>query len=154
METHDQDPRALRLADKHYSRRSPGTKQFAGCGRKFVLLRADESALWCVVEQRDPRGNPVWRNNLFRNEGDALSSTLIVEATALTYEAWLRRWRIPTVPLRTEIDSRKVKSSNPGYCYICAGWERFDGPLSARKRRPYMIYMRPSSRLLDAFGRP
>jgi hypothetical protein len=62
---------------------------------------------------------------MFRNLGPALSSDLIREATERTYEEWLSRYHnLPEERLRTEVDPRKVKSHNPGYCYLCAGWER------------------------------
>lgn len=70
---------------------------------------------------------------LFRNEGAGLSSVLIIDATARTYEEWSHRYGVlPTERLRTEIDVRRVKSANPGYCYLAAGWER--GPIVRGKR--------------------
>ena len=60
---------------------------------------------------------------MFRNLGRELSSSLIRTATNETYRRWVDRYgALPDVPLRTEIDVRKVRSSNPGYCYKCAGW--------------------------------
>ena len=62
---------------------------------------------------------------LFRNLGAGLSSELIVSATAKTYECWTERYgSIPPERLRTEIGMSAVRSSNPGFCYLCAGWER------------------------------
>lgn len=99
----------------------------------------------------------LWRNMVFRNLGRALSSALIRTATALTYVLWRRRYGtlpyvviaamaggavlVEDVPLRTEIDTRKTSSPNPGYCYKCAGWTVVDGPPSAKKRRPWMVYL-------------
>ncbi len=122
----------------HYSRRTPGSKTFTGVGKEVVLVT--ESAVWAVVEQRTParagsgqsRGRngrheltpTVWRNLLFRNLGSFLSSSLIRTATVLTYLHWLRRYgELPRVRLRTEVDIRHA-SSNPGYCYQCAGWSK------------------------------
>lgn len=155
------DPRALTVVDgtgvyaqhgPHYSRRSPGSKTFTGVGQEIVLVTEDGSAVWAVVRQRTPSrrgsgasrgrsGQPdatayVWRNMLFRNLGPRLSSELIREATALTYRLWQSRYgEIPTERLRTEIDLRKVRSQHPGYCYLCAGWEK--GPVRSGKRFLY-----------------
>jgi len=60
---------------------------------------------------------------LFRNLGSALSSDLIRAALPKTYEEWVKRYgALPKERLRTEIDIRAVKSTNPGYCYKMAGW--------------------------------
>lgn len=78
----------------------------------------------------------VWRNMLFRNLGAGLSSTLIVEATERTYDEWLKRYgELPPERLRTEVGVKSVKSANPGYCYVMAGWER--GPVKRGKLHLY-----------------
>jgi len=151
------DRRALDLVDgtgefeglgPHYSRRTPGAKTFTGVGQEVVLVTEDGRAVWAVVRQRTPaprgsggsRGrtgeatptNYVWRNMLFRNEGGGLSSALIREATARTYEEWEHRYgELPEERLRTEVAVSKVRSANPGYCYMMAGWER--GPIKRGK---------------------
>jgi hypothetical protein len=147
------DPEALALADRHYSRRTPGSKTFTGVGREIVLVTTDCRAVWAVVYQRTPcksgtgvsRGRNsipdqkphyVWRNMMFRNEGAGLSSDLIKEATERTFSEWLKRYgQLPSERLRTEIDVKAVRSSNPGFCYLCAGWER--GPLLRGKLHLY-----------------
>jgi len=144
------DRRALDVVDgmgshtgrgPHYSRRSPGSKTFTGCGQEIVLVTADGNAVWACVYQRTPvargmgaargrtapdvRPRYVWRNMMFRNLGPALSSELITAAVARTYEEWRTRYgALPAERLRTEIAIDQVASSNPGYCYLCAGWER------------------------------
>jgi hypothetical protein len=143
------DPAALQVVDgtgpfiehgPHYSRRTPGSRTFTGVGQEIVLVSECGRAVWAVVRQRTPSargtggsrgrtGTPdpapryVWRNMLFRNLGAGLSSELIVSATERTYQEWLARYRsLPSEALRTEIDIRRVRSRNPGYCYKCAGW--------------------------------
>jgi hypothetical protein len=124
----------------HYSRRTPGSRTFTGVGQEIVLVSECGRAVWAVVRQRTPSargtggsrgrtGTPdpapryVWRNMLFRNLGAGLSSELIVSATERTYQEWLARYgSLPSEALRTEIDIRRVRSRNPGYCYKCAGW--------------------------------
>lgn len=62
---------------------------------------------------------------IFRNLGAGLSSDLIRSATEATYVAWLSRYgELPVERLRTEVDIRAVRSANPGYCYLMAGWVR------------------------------
>ena len=141
------DPAALAVVDgagfgvgPHYSRRTPGSKTFTGVGQEVVLLSECGRAVWAVVRQRTParrgtggsRGRTgtadeapryVWRNMLFRNLGAGLSSDLIRAATQETYWHWRRRYgEMPSEPLRTEVKVSAVRSSNPGYCYRCAGW--------------------------------
>jgi len=145
------DPRALAVVDglgpftglgPHYSRRNPGGRTFTGVGQEIVLLSSCGKAVWAVVRQRTPtpRGKTVathptpfvWRNMLFRNLGAGLSSDLIRSATTETYRHWLLRYgTLPTERLRTEVDTKRVQSRNPGYCYLCAGWER--GPTKRGK---------------------
>jgi hypothetical protein len=73
---------------------------------------------------------------LFRNLGPEKSSDLIVEATERTYFEWRRRYGdVPTERLRTEVDVKRIRSTNPGFCYLVAGWER--GPLKGTKRHLY-----------------
>lgn len=148
--SHSADRAALDVVDgrgvwegqgAHYSRRTRDSKSFTGVGREIVLITAPLDAVWAVVLQKTPAqpgtgvsrgrgGEPdrtrwVWRNMLFRNLGSTLSSDLIRAATIRTYVEWYGRYgELPCVPLRTEINKRKVKSTNPGYCYQCAGWKK------------------------------
>lgn len=136
----------------HYSRRTPGSATFTGVGREIVLVTECGRAVWAVVEQGTPppRGSGrsrgrggvrietprLWRNMVFRNLGAGLSSALIEEATRATYVLWWWRYgAFPRVSLRTEIDVNEVQSSNPGFCYECAGWIR--GALKRGKRFMY-----------------
>jgi hypothetical protein len=144
------DPVALAVVDgtgrfadhgPHYSRRTPGSRTFTGVGQEIVLVTEDGTAVWACVRQRTPaargtgasRGREgktdnttryIWRNMLFRNLGPHRSSELIRAALERTYQEWIRRYgELPTERLRTEIDVKAVRSSNPGYCYKIAGWE-------------------------------
>ena len=76
---------------------------------------------------------------LFRNLGPYLSSDLIRWATVTTYEQWLIRYgEMPTEKLRTEIGVKHVRSSNPGYCYMMAGW------LKGEQKRDKLFLYAPS----------
>ena len=55
---------------------------------------------------------------VFRNEGPMLSSVLILEAERWAWERW------PGERLYTYVNPRKVKSKNPGYCFVMAGWRK------------------------------
>jgi len=62
---------------------------------------------------------------IFRNEGAGLSSELIAEALDVTYREWMKRYgTLPKERLRTEVKVNAIRSTNPGYCYLMAGWER------------------------------
>lgn len=150
LESSSFDPLALAVVDgtgqfsaygPHYSRRTPGSKSFTGIGREVVLITSCGKAVWSVVYQSvpAPRGSGnsrgrsgdkvsqrfVWRNNVFRNLGAGLSSSLIRDAVELTYVIWVSKYgNLPNIRLRTEVDTTKVKSTNPGACYQKAGWTR------------------------------
>lgn len=160
------DPVALAVVDgtgrhsahgPHYSRRTPGSKTFTGVGKEVVLVTEDGNAVWACVLQRtparrgsgasrgrigvaDPNVRWIWRNMLFRNLGAGLSSDLIRAATEATYRYWQERYgELPTIRLRTEIEPSRVRSTNPGYCYQQAGWER------GEQRRGKLFYYAPSA---------
>lgn len=145
------DRRALDVVDgtgaffgygPHYSRRTPGSKTFTGCGQEIVLVTDCGRAVWACIYQRTPRVRGsgasrgrigtidvkprfIWRNMMFRNLGAGLSSELIQDATKRTYEEWFKRYgNLPAERLRTEIGIKEVRSRNPGFCYLKAGWEK------------------------------
>lgn len=104
--------------DRHYSRqryrdgRQP--KLFVGPGEKLVLMSPSARAV-------------------FRNEGKVLSSSLIRAADAIAD----RRW--PAQRHYTYVDARKIRSSNPGWCFLCAGWRR-----AGRTKGGLVILERPA----------
>jgi hypothetical protein len=119
--SHDMNPIAQKLADRHYSRENPGSRKgFIGPGEKIVLLSSDGKALfaWC-------RQNPELRLDhidgvnctIFRNESSVLSSKLILEAEKFAHDRW------PGLKLFTYVSKAKVKSKNPGWCFMKAGWK-------------------------------
>lgn len=116
------DPAAVVLADRHYSRRNPGTMQIGPPGRLLVLLTGCERAVWIThwPNTRGARdGLDAWRCTMFRNEGAGLSSELIRSAMAATAQLWSDR---PADGWLTWVDRSKIRSTNPGYCFIRAGW--------------------------------
>ena len=55
---------------------------------------------------------------VFRREAGALASDLIREADALADDRW------PGVHHYTYVAPSRVRSTNPGYCFLRAGWRR------------------------------
>lgn len=123
--SHRADPEAVKVADRHYNRQKVGTPQFVPPGRCLVLATPDYSAVWVTswpfAEYVKHRWAGAWVNSLFRNEGRILSSELIRQAVAATLYNWPD---VPELGLITFVDSGKIKSSNPGYCYLKAGFKR------------------------------
>ena len=119
MRTTPFDDECRQLADRHYSRRTVGARQFAYSGRKLVLRDAQGLVIF-VWMYPDPGlrmdGQVGYNNALFRNESARRSSDIILEAERAAVASW--------GPNRayTYIDPRRVQSRNPGYCFKCAGW--------------------------------
>lgn len=129
-------PAALALADRHYSRQSPGCGRIGPPGRVLVLVTPCERATWLTHWTDFPDdGLYAWRCSIFRNEGAGLSSDLIREAMALTEE----RWGEADDGWVTWIDPRRVASPNPGYCFKRAGWW-----LDRSYRHPHLLRLRAS----------
>ena len=139
------DQRARLIADRHYSRQTPGSPQFMPPAETLVLVTPCMRALWTVALNLDPAGTLRWRNTYFRNEGAGLSSDLIRAAYVATLDGWRRKYgAAPPVRLTTEVDPLEVASPNPGYCFRCAGWERLyvtDG--SSKGRRDLVVFGAP-----------
>ena len=130
------DLRACALADRHYSRRKPGSGQFMPPGQTIVLLSSDEMAVfgWWRPHPRSGlkamNGYDAWTCTIFRNESPALSSTLILDAEQAMAE---ERLDIGPDGLLTYVWDSKVRSSNPGACFKKAGWKRIGRSVDQRK---------------------
>lgn len=160
-------------AGAHYSRRTPGARSFTGIGQEVVLVTDCGRAVWAVTRQKGPdapwsgwrtrHGDLflpprevaprrehrafLWRNVMFRNLGAGLSSDLIRSALDETRRQWIKRYgALPHERLRTEVEVDQVKSSNPGYCYLMAGWER--GEL--RRGKIYLYAPPPAEKSIPA----
>lgn len=136
------DPRAARLADEHYSRRTVGAAQFTPPGRVVVLLTEPADALW-VTWHGDPQyidheyAADAWVCSIFRNTGEALSSELIVEALAATRAQWDAP---PADGTLTFVDGSKVRRKrDPGYCFLRAGFERVATTPGGHGRNPLAV---------------
>jgi len=113
------DDEMRQLADRHYSRRTVGAPQFAYSGRKLVLRDAAGLILfvWMYPDPALRMDNQTGYNcAIFRNESGRLSSDIILEAETHAFDYWGPN------RMYTYIDPRRVRSTNPGYCYLKAGW--------------------------------
>lgn len=126
--SHRYDPELAALADRHYSRQKHGTPQFCPPGRNIVLRDNAAQILFVwVFPMFRLDGQEGYYCSIFRNESTRLSSGIIVECVAWAFKEW--------GPNRcfTFIDSKKVASVNPGYCFKMAGW-KFVGVSKRRQR--------------------
>lgn len=115
------DPEMAAMADRHYSRRTVGARQFCYAGRKLVLrdTRGDVLFVWMwPLDELRMDKQTGYNCAIFRNESPRLSSEIIAEAEQAAYAKWgLNR-------VYTYVDGRKIRSSNPGYCFQRAGWHK------------------------------
>ncbi len=127
---------AAALADRHYSRRKIGSPQFMPPGETVILLTTDQLAVWGWWRPHPRSGIKAmngldgWTCTIFRNEGPARSSDLILAA-----EAYLRDLGVTIGPdgLLTYVFDSKIKSRNPGYCFKIAGWKAIGRSADNRK---------------------
>lgn len=132
------DPAGAAIADRHYNRQSIGAAQFVPPGRCVVLRTPDAPCLWTTswpfAEYVQHAWPGAWVNSLFRNEAPDryLSSDLITAAVAATLAEWPDP---PDIGIVSMVDPDKVRSSNPGYCYLMAGWS-----LVGRTRGGLLVY--------------
>ena len=113
------DDEMRQLADRHYSRRTVGARQFLYSGRKLVLRDAGGLVLFAWIWPEDHMrmdGQTGYNNAIFRNESGRRSSDIIREAEDRAFEKWGPN------RLYTYVDPRKIASPNPGYCFKKAGW--------------------------------
>jgi len=127
--TRDGDADCLALWQRHYSsriKRGPRRiAQFVGPGEKVVLRTepGDAVFVWrvfiddCVDARTGQRQDGV-NCSIFRNESQHRSSDLIRQADAIADCLWPDRRHY------TFVDPQKVRSTNPGFCFIAAGWQR------------------------------
>jgi hypothetical protein len=122
IEVKDGDPHGRYLYRRHYSYRpyrdGRNPRLFVGPGQKMVLLTPRCNALFVWRKFRSMDAQTGVNCAVFRNESHMLSSTLIREACS---HAWAR-W--PGERLYTYVDGARVRSTNPGCCFLKAGWRR------------------------------
>jgi len=121
VRTNHFDPEMAALADRHYSRRTIGARQFCYSGRKLVLRDTQATVLFVWMWPQDGMrldDQTGYSCAIFRNEGSRRSSDIILEAEALAFAKWGRN------RVFTYVNGGKIRSTNPGYCFLRAGWQR------------------------------
>jgi hypothetical protein len=118
----DGDARARDIFNRHYSRRHYADHRkrtiFVGPGEKMVLLTQECDALFVWRKFISDDGQNGINCAIFRNESKRLSSQLILDAEVLAWGRW------PGERLYTYVNPRKIKSTNPGYCFLKSGWNK------------------------------
>lgn len=118
----DGEPELRAIYERHYScyhykdGRQP--TRFVGPGEHIVLTLPDRSALFVWKKFIDDSGQQGINCGVFRNESSILSSDLIREADSIADFIWPRERHY------TYVRAEAIKSRNPGWCFICAGWKR------------------------------
>lgn len=121
--TKDGDPACLELYERHYSanRYADGRirSQFVGPGETIVLRTFDADALFVWRRFIDDSGQRGVNCAVFRNESSILASELVRQADAVADFAW------PGARHYTFVNAAKVRSTNPGFCFLQAGWRKW-----------------------------
>lgn len=122
--TKDGDKTCLALYLRHYSsKKRPAGKrlgQFVGPGEHVVLRTDAGDAVWVwrrYIDHTQPPQLGV-ECSLFRNEGAIRSSELVRQADAVADLCWPRERHY------TKVSAANIRSSNPGFCFLAAGWRR------------------------------
>ena len=135
-----------RLADRHYSRRTVGARQFRPPGQSVVLYIPGPdwpfvaAAAWVWWRPHPDKAkrydgyDGFYNCSFFRNETTILSSELITES----YPFVIAKWGMPELGFDTYVWPEKIRSTNPGYCYQMAGWVKDGWSKDRKKRRLYL----------------
>jgi hypothetical protein len=119
------DRAAVALADRHYSRRRPGSHQFMPPGQTIVLVTGDGLSVFGWWRPDPASGLKPWNGldgwtcTIFRNEGPRQSSALILDAER---ELQASGYGCGPDGMLTYVWDAKIRSVNPGYCFKRAGW--------------------------------
>lgn len=120
--TKDGDRSCIALYERHYScyhyRDGRRRTQFVGPGESIVLRTGDADALFVWRKFIDDSGQRGVNCAVFRNESSHRSSELIRQADAIADFCW------PSERHYTFVDPKAIRSSNPGFCFVAAGWRK------------------------------
>lgn len=133
VKTTDGNELVYRIFSRHYTyrawrrRNGKNGKRIAGPGETIILVGKDSKALFVWKKQRYSQDGQTGINcAVFRNESCRLSSEILAEAEAIAMQRW------PQERMFTYVNAQKIRSTNPGYCFIVNGWKRC-GVTKARK---------------------
>lgn len=135
-----------RSAKSRKRRQERGSLQIMGPCERLVLMTPCRRALfaWRKHQIRDD-GQTGVECSIFRNEGAGLSSDLIRAADVIADQRW------PGERHFTFVNPRAVANSNPGRCFVRAGWRYVragpgkHAPRARSKRRQLLILERIAS---------
>ena len=120
--TKDGDVSCLALYERHYSchhyQDGRARTLLVGPGQKIVLRTRRADAMFVWRNFIDDSGQEGINCAVFRNEGTVESSNLIRQADAIADQIW------PGERHYTYVNPKKIRSTNPGYCFMAAGWRR------------------------------
>lgn len=121
--TKDGDLDCLELYQRHYSSEKAyadgrSRKLFVGPGEKVVLRTERADAVFVWRKFIDDSGQDGINCAVFRNESENKSSELIRQADAIADCLW------PDSRHYTFVRAEAVRSTNPGFTFLCAGWGR------------------------------
>lgn len=120
----DGDLSLLAMYERHYScyeyRDGRKRTQFVGPGETIVLRTGDADAMFVWRKFIDDSGQQGVNCAVFRNEAPQryLSSELIRQADAVADHVW------PSQRHYTYVNPKGVRSRNPGFCFVAAGWRK------------------------------
>jgi hypothetical protein len=115
------------LADRHYSRRKPGSPQFMPPGQTIVLIAKGMDAVFGWHRPHPSSGIKLmsgldgWMCTIFRNESPHRSSDMILDAERAIV---ILGHDCGADGLITYVWDDRVSSVNPGYCFKKAGWSK------------------------------
>lgn len=137
VEVRDGNDIVRSIFDRHYSRVAETmrtSRLFVGPGQKLVLMTPDARAIFAWRKFISAAGESGINCAIFRNEGAGLSSDLIRSADDIADQMW------PGERHYTYVNPRRIRSSNPGCCFLKAGWRRS----GVTKKRKLLILERPA----------
>ena len=124
------------LADRHYSRRTIGARQFLYSGRKIVLRNTEGSVLFGWVWPKDEYrmdGQTGYNCAIFRNESGRKASDIIMEAESAAFAKWgpnrlysyIDPDRTNTITALRNYPKWGIRKGERivGFCYRKAGWK-------------------------------
>jgi hypothetical protein len=133
------DREAWALADRHYTRQTPGARSFVRNGQNLVFVTRCGKAAW-VSFRPTPGKAERWDDReaiecaLFRNESTILSSDLIREARALTVAIW--GWPKDGIITWVKPSALRAGNVNPGACYKRDKWKHTE---TSKDGKPMLV---------------
>lgn len=112
---------AASIANRHYSRVWRGNIEQPRLTTHKRMILVEPSGKWVFVwnfQKTRYDGQTGANCVLFRNESDRLSSEIIL----LAEEEWNKKYGV--CRKFTYVHPGKIRSTNPGFCFQKAGWEK------------------------------